>query len=75
VDLVLIDKDLSDIDGRHLGERLATIDRRIGLAYMSGYSDEVLSMIEGIENPGFLQKPFTMTTLLDRVRRSLDSRR
>ena len=74
VDLVLIDMVLRDIDGRDLGERLAAFDRRIALAYMSGYSDEVLSGIEGIENLGFIQKPFTMTTLLDRVRQLLDSR-
>jgi CheY-like chemotaxis protein len=74
VDLVLIDTVLSDMGGRELGERLIAIDRRIALAYISGYSDEVLSLIDGIENPGLIQKPFTMTTLLDRVRRSLDSR-
>jgi PAS domain S-box-containing protein len=74
VDLFLIDTVLSDIDGRELGDRLAAIDRRIALAYMSCRSDEVLSLIEGIENPGFIQKPFTRTTLLDRIRRLLDSR-
>jgi CheY-like chemotaxis protein len=74
LDMFLIDLYLTDIDGRHLGERLAEIDRQITFAYMSGHSDEVLSLIDGIENPGLIQKPFTMRTLLDRVRRSLDSR-
>jgi PAS domain S-box-containing protein len=74
VDLFLIDMYLPDKDSRELGDRLAAIDRQIVLAYMSGRSDEVLSLIEGVENPGFIQKPFSMTTLLDRVRQSLDSR-
>jgi PAS domain S-box-containing protein len=74
VDLFLIDMVLTDIDGRDLGERLTAINPRILLAYMSSRSDEVLSLVDGIENPGVIQKPFTMTTLLDRVRRSLDSR-
>jgi DNA-binding response OmpR family regulator len=74
VDLFLIDMLLTDIDGRDLGERLIAVNPRILLAYMSSRSDEVLSLIDGIENPGVIQKPFTMTTLLDRVRRSLDSR-
>jgi DNA-binding response OmpR family regulator len=72
--LFLIDMLLTDIDGRDLGERLIAVNPRILLAYMSSRSDEVLSLVDGIENPGVIQKPFTMTTLLDRVRRSLDSR-
>ena len=74
VDLFLIDMVLPDIEGRDLGDRLVAINPRIILAYMSSRSDEVLSLIDGIENPGIIQKPFNMTTLLDRVRRSLDSR-
>jgi two-component system cell cycle sensor histidine kinase/response regulator CckA len=74
VDLFLIGMVLSDMDSRELGERLTAIDRRIALAYMSGDSDEVLSLLDGIENPGLIHKPFTMTTLLDRVRWLLDSR-
>jgi DNA-binding response OmpR family regulator len=74
VDLFLIDMVLSDIDGGNLGERLIAINPRIILAYMSSRSDEVLSLIEGIKNSGIIQKPFTMTTLLERVRRCLDSR-
>jgi two-component system cell cycle sensor histidine kinase/response regulator CckA len=74
VDLFLIDMFLPDINGRELGDRLASIDRRVVISYMSGRSDEVLSLIEGIEMNGLLHKPFTMTALLDRVRRSLDSR-
>jgi len=72
--LFLIDMVLPDIEGRDLGDRLVAINPRIILAYMSSRSDEVLSLIDGIENPGIIQKPFNMTTLLDRVRRSLDSR-
>jgi hypothetical protein len=75
VDLFLVDTVLTDIDGRDLGYRLAAIDRRIVVAYMSSGSDEVLSLIDGVGDPGIIQKPFTMTTLLERVRRVLDSRK
>ena len=74
VDLFLIDTVLEDFDGRELGHRLAAIDRRISLAYMSSNSDEILSLVEDVGDPGIIQKPFTMSTLLDRVRRCLDSR-
>jgi PAS domain S-box-containing protein len=75
VDLFLIDTVLTDIHGRELGNRLAAIDRRIVITYMSSGSGEVLSLIDGLDGPGVIQKPFTMTTLLDRVRRALNSRK
>ena len=74
VDLFLIDTVLADMDARELGQRLAAIDRRIILAYMSSNSEEVLSLLDGVGDTEVIQKPFTMTTLLDRVRRALDSR-
>jgi PAS domain S-box-containing protein len=72
VDLFLIAMVLPDIDGRELGDRLVAINPCIRLAYMSSRSDEAL--IEGVQNTRVIQKPFTMKTLLDRVRRSLESR-
>ena len=72
VDLFLIATVLPDVDGRELGDRLIAIKPCISLAYMSSRNDEAL--IEGIQNTRVIQKPFTMKTLLDRVRRSLDSR-
>jgi CheY-like chemotaxis protein len=73
VDLVLIDMVLPDIDGRDLGERITAFPQRTAIAYMSGYSDEILARIDGFEKLNFIQKPFTLTALLDRVRQLLDA--
>jgi two-component system cell cycle sensor histidine kinase/response regulator CckA len=61
-----------------LGNKLATHVRAvrpgIPVLYMSGYARTVLDSQDALE-PGvdLLEKPFAQTTLLRRVRRSLDT--
>jgi two-component system cell cycle sensor histidine kinase/response regulator CckA len=61
--------------GRELAEQLKGDKPALKVIYCSGYTDEVL----GADGPlrrgaNFLEKPFDVHVLLERVRRSLDGK-
>lgn len=74
VNLLLTDVILPGIGGRDLAEALKTSIPEVRVVYVSGYTDD-----EGVRAgwfpPGsmFLQKPFTLTALISKVRESLDA--
>jgi two-component system cell cycle sensor histidine kinase/response regulator CckA len=72
IDLVLTDMMMPRMSGQELARHIATLKPGIRVVFMSGYSEEVM----GILSPGafFLQKPFTMDTLMRTIRRALDAR-
>ena len=63
------------MDGRELGRRAAALRPDLTVLYMSGYSD-VIADAGGILEPdlALLQKPFTTTSLLQKVRLVLSGR-
>jgi two-component system cell cycle sensor histidine kinase/response regulator CckA len=74
IQLLLTDVILPDISGRALAETLAKSRSEFRVLYTSGYTDDILGE-NGVLNPGtvFLQKPFTIESLLLKVREVLDA--
>ncbi|MDP1570524.1 MAG: PAS domain S-box protein [Vicinamibacterales bacterium] len=74
VDLLVTDVVMPGMSGPELASRLTTLQPGLRVLFMSGYPDEALSR-HGMDGHAFhfLQKPFTPTALLDRVRRVLDT--
>jgi two-component system cell cycle sensor histidine kinase/response regulator CckA len=72
VDLVLTDVVMPKMTGVDLGKSLGLLRPELPIVFMSGYSDD--PMIRSFERipPIFLAKPFTATSLLEKVRQALD---
>ena len=75
IDLLLTDIVMPGMDGRELGRQATRRYPHLHVLYMSGYA-HVMTDANGILEPGlaFLQKPFTTTGLLNKVRQVLTAR-
>jgi DNA-binding NtrC family response regulator len=73
IDLVLTDIVMPNMSGPEFVKRLATIQPRARVVFMSGYSDSSIGGVTTLD-PGahFVQKPFTMDQLLETIRHALD---
>ncbi len=73
IHLVLTDVIMPDMNGRELFSRLAALDNRLKVLYMSGYTADVISH-HAVLAPGvhLLQKPFSFQDLARKVREVLD---
>jgi two-component system cell cycle sensor histidine kinase/response regulator CckA len=69
IDLLITDVLMPQMGGRELVERLQTQGHDMKVLYVSGYTDDA-SVYSGDLPPGtaFLQKPFTLGSLLDKVK-------
>jgi signal transduction histidine kinase/ActR/RegA family two-component response regulator len=74
IDLLLTDGIMGAMTGRELAERFAVTHPEAGVVYMSGYALESLPTASAVPAQAFLAKPFTSEALLERVRRTLDTR-
>jgi CheY-like chemotaxis protein len=74
IDLLLTDVVMPHMSGRELAEAIRTTRPDVKVLYMSGYTDDVL-VRKGQHDPdaSFMEKPFTMTILAERVRQRLDT--
>jgi CheY-like chemotaxis protein len=74
IDLIVTDIIMPGMNGREVFERLSEGRSDLKVLYMSGYTQSAI-VHRGVLEPGtpFLQKPFTIPTLLERVREILDS--
>ncbi|MFN8651934.1 MAG: MASE1 domain-containing protein [Gemmatimonadales bacterium] len=72
IDLVVTDVVMPRMNGSQLASRLTAERPGIRVLFVSGYANDVLDVRGGLE-PGteYLQKPFTPSVLLDRVRELL----
>lgn len=72
VDLLITDVLMPQMGGRELVERLQTQGHEMKVLYVSGYTDDT-TVYSGDLPPGtaFLQKPFTLGSLLDKVKEVL----
>jgi two-component system cell cycle sensor histidine kinase/response regulator CckA len=74
IELLLTDVVMPDgLGGRELAEKLMVLYPKIKVLYMSGYTDDAI-VRHGVLETGtaFLQKPFTPTALLNKVREIFD---
>jgi two-component system cell cycle sensor histidine kinase/response regulator CckA len=74
IDMVILDMTMPDMNGRETFERLKKIDPDIKVLISTGYSinGEVQEILNHGGN-GFLQKPFDMTVLSQKVREVLNN--
>jgi CheY-like chemotaxis protein len=74
IDLLLTDIVMPRLDGRELANQLVALRPLLKILYMSGYTDDVI-VNRGVSTQGamLVQKPFTKSTLLQKVRQTLDS--
>lgn len=75
IHLLLTDIVMPEMSGAELVERLHALHTEMKVLYMSGYSDDAV-LNSGILNQGtnFIQKPFSPSALLERVRNILDEK-
>ena len=71
IDLLLTDVVMPRLSGPELARRLRETRPELKILFITGYSDEALSLDA---NTAVVHKPFSPTTLLERVRGILDSR-
>jgi PAS domain S-box-containing protein len=72
IDLLLTDVIMPKMGGRELAELLRNLQPNLKIIYMSGYTDDVV-LRNGIhdQNTDFLQKPFGLSALANKVREAL----
>jgi two-component system cell cycle sensor histidine kinase/response regulator CckA len=74
IDLVVTDVVMPNMTGIELGDKLAVVNPKLKVLYVSGYRDAHTGNAEQERERLFLQKPFTPAALLIRVREILDAR-
>ena len=76
IDVLLTDVIMPLMNGRDLAMRVQSVKPETKVVYMSGYTDDALAF-HGFPQPnaGFIQKPFTVTALAEKVRRVLSEDR
>jgi CheY-like chemotaxis protein len=75
IDLLVTDVMMPQMTGRELADRLTAVRTGLRVLFVSGYTDDAM-MQSGSFPPGtaFLQKPFTLGSLLGKVRDVLDTK-
>jgi len=75
IHLLLTDLVMPEMGGRDLAERLAVLRPRMKVLLVSGYTDDEVVRSGGMASGfGFLQKPFTPSSLTAKVREILDAK-
>lgn len=73
IDLLLTDLVMPGINGKELFLRAKKMRSQLKVLYMSGYTNNILNNQEDLDQGScFIQKPFSLTTLTEKVRDALD---
>ena len=74
LDLIVTDVVMPGMNGRQLSEKLMSAQPGVKVLYMSGYTDDAV-IARGVIEPGtaFLQKPFGVDRLAQKIRELLDA--
>jgi signal transduction histidine kinase len=74
IHLILTDVFMPELSGRELVERLMSYHQEMKVLYMSGYADDTMFQ-HGVleESSHFIQKPFSPSALLKKIRDILDA--
>ncbi|MFO8089333.1 MAG: PAS domain S-box protein, partial [Desulfatiglandaceae bacterium] len=74
VHLLITDVVMPGMNGRELADKLQTDYPKLKVLFMSGYTADVIAR-HGILNPGvkFVQKPFSIEDLANKIRQALES--
>ena len=76
VHLLLTDVIMPLMSGRELAKRVQSIKPGVKIIYMSGYTDDTLAFHGSPQlDSGFIQKPFSVTVLAEKVRKVLSEDR
>ena len=72
IDLLLTDVIMPGRNGRELAQDIRAIQPTVPVLFMSGYADRTFGPDgPGADGEGFLQKPFALEVLFDRIERVL----
>ena len=73
IHLLITDVVMPEMNGKHLRDKVAELKPELKSIFMSGYTADIIAH-HGVldENIDFLQKPFSVQTLLEKVRDVLD---
>ena len=73
IHLLMTDVVMPEINGRDLAKKLRSLQPLMRCLFMSGYTSDVIAL-HGVLDDGthFIQKPFTMKALSEKVREALD---
>jgi PAS domain S-box-containing protein len=74
IDLLVTDLVMPGMNGRELARRLEAARTELKVVFTSGYGEDVIAR-HGVLEPGvsFLEKPYTLQTLAQRLREALDA--
>jgi DNA-binding NtrC family response regulator len=73
IHLLLTDVVMPGMNGKTLEKKIKKLKPDIKILFMSGYTNSIIAERGVLEDDlGFIQKPFSFTTLARKVRRSLD---
>lgn len=76
IDLVLLDITMPRLSGDKVCSELYSFNPAAQILLMSGYSQEhTTDLFQGKKLPGFIQKPFKLVTLMEKVRETLEAPR
>jgi two-component system, cell cycle sensor histidine kinase and response regulator CckA len=73
LDMLVTDVVMTGMTGRELAQKMAALKPQVKILFVSGYTDDVIAQHGVLEKDvNFLQKPFSATALLKKVRAILD---